>query len=247
MKTSIVLFAVMCIAQMYAQVGIGTTDPDTSAALDVSSTTQGFLPPRMTKANRDAIASPEAGLLIWCTNCGTNGQIQVFNGSFWSNIGDAGLNVGDAYGGGIVGYILQLGDPNYMPGQIHGLIVAPSDQSAGAMWGCYAQLIGTNIGLGTGQTNTTDIVAECGDMGTAARICNDLVLNGYSDWYLPSKDELNKLNLNQFIIGGFTAEGHYWTSSEETNNLAWKQVFPNGYQNGNSKTSVLRVRAVRSF
>ena len=45
-----------CIAQ--AQVGIGTTTPDPSAAMDITSSNQGFLPPRMTGTERDAIATP---------------------------------------------------------------------------------------------------------------------------------------------------------------------------------------------
>jgi hypothetical protein len=61
-------------------VGIGTTAPDNSAALDVSSTTQGFLPPRMTTSERDAISSPAAGLLIWNTD---NRQIEVFAVTVW--------------------------------------------------------------------------------------------------------------------------------------------------------------------
>lgn len=61
-------------------VGIGTTTPDASALLDVSSTTQGFLPPRMTTSERDAISSPASGLMIWNTD---NRQIEVFSVSVW--------------------------------------------------------------------------------------------------------------------------------------------------------------------
>jgi hypothetical protein len=61
-------------------VGIGTTSPDASALLDVSSTTQGFLPPRMTTSERDAISSPASGLMIWNTD---NRQIEVFSVSVW--------------------------------------------------------------------------------------------------------------------------------------------------------------------
>jgi hypothetical protein len=40
----------------------------------------------MTEAQRDAISSPEAGLTVWCANCGTNGEMQVFNGTAWTNM-----------------------------------------------------------------------------------------------------------------------------------------------------------------
>lgn len=65
---------------------IGTAIPDASAALDVSSTKQGFLPPRMTYVQKTAISSPAAGLIIWCSNCGAAGELQVFNGTTWTNL-----------------------------------------------------------------------------------------------------------------------------------------------------------------
>ena len=82
------LFSVLIIlpSLLFSQVGIGTTSPAASAELDVTSTTKGFLPPRMTHAQRNAITSPEAGLRVWCTNCGSNGETQVFNGNDWTNI-----------------------------------------------------------------------------------------------------------------------------------------------------------------
>ena len=69
-----------------AQVGIGTTSPNASAVLDVTSTTQGFLPPRMTQAQRNAISSPASGLMVWCTNCGAAGEFQGYNGTTWVNL-----------------------------------------------------------------------------------------------------------------------------------------------------------------
>jgi hypothetical protein len=57
-----------------------------SAVLEANSTTQGFLPPRMTSTQRDLINSPAQGLIIYCTNCGTNGEVEVYNGTTWTNI-----------------------------------------------------------------------------------------------------------------------------------------------------------------
>lgn len=74
---------------LQAQVGVGTTNPDQSAKLDVSSTTKGFLPPRMTVAQRAAIFNPAQGLIIYCINCGQNGEPQYFNGSSWLNMAGA--------------------------------------------------------------------------------------------------------------------------------------------------------------
>ena len=80
------LVAVLLTATTYAQVGVGTTTPDASSALDITSTTKGLLPPRMTAAQRIAIATPVQGLMIYCTNCGTNGEAQLYNGSAWVNL-----------------------------------------------------------------------------------------------------------------------------------------------------------------
>jgi hypothetical protein len=86
----------------------------------------------------------------------------------------------------------------------------------------------------------------CATAGIPARICGDLVLNGYSDWYLPSKDELNKLYLNRTAIGGF-ADAYYWSSTEADGTAAWFQYFGNGLQIANTKNYPNYVRAVRGF
>lgn len=69
-----------------AQVGIGTISPAASAQLDVTSTSTGLLPPRMTETQRNAIATPATGLMVWCSNCGPKGEMQVFNGTNWTNM-----------------------------------------------------------------------------------------------------------------------------------------------------------------
>jgi len=68
----------------YAQVGVGTTNPHTSAALDVESTTKGFLPPRMTKVQMDGITTPSQGLVVYCTDCISKG-LYVNDGTKFNN------------------------------------------------------------------------------------------------------------------------------------------------------------------
>lgn len=87
MKNIFSFLLTLAVVNVHAQsVGINTSAPDSSAQLDVSSVTKGFLPPRMTYQQRNQIAAPAAGLTVWCTDCDTSGQMQVFNGSSWTNM-----------------------------------------------------------------------------------------------------------------------------------------------------------------
>jgi len=163
-------------------------------------------------------------------------------------VNPASVAVGDSYGGGIVAYILQSGDPGYDANVQHGLIAATADQSTGIQWynGRYVVTGATGTAIGTGQANTTAIVTKQGAGSYAAQLCNDLTAGGYKDWYLPSKDELDKLYTNKVAIGGF-ADFLYWSSSEYLARFAWYQNFNNGNQLKYYKYNSLLVRAVRAF
>ena len=246
------LAAVLLTATTSAQVGIGTTTPDASAALDITSTTGGLLVPRMTAVQRDAITSPAQGLIIFCSDCASGeGELQIKLTSSWKNtIGDDVNDppppaIGDFYQGGVV---------FYLDGNGGGLIAAPSDQSSAA-WGCYGQSIGgTSSALGTGAANTTAIVSGCSETAIAARICADLTLGGYSDWFFPSKDELNLMyenigpgdELGLGDIGNF-GSNVYWSSTQVDSSRAWKQGFTAGFQAFGNKGVSNNVRAVRAF
>ena len=223
-----------------------------SAVLEASSTTQGFLPPRMTIAQRNAIASPITGLMIFCTD-NFGGEIEVFNGTNWVNMDGRSyystLSIGDYYQGGKIFYILVDGDLGYDANVQHGLIAATSDQSTGIQWynGSYTTTGATGTAIGTGLDNTNKIIASQGNTGSyAAKLCRDFRGGGYTDWYLPSQDELNKLYLNKTAIGGF-ATNYYWSSTEFASYGAWSQGFGSGLQGANGKSVTSYVRAIRAF
>ncbi|MAC42144.1 MAG: hypothetical protein CMJ05_10200 [Pelagibacterales bacterium] len=155
------------------------------------------------------------------------------------------LAVGDTYEGGII---------FYLDGNGGGLIAAPTDQATVndfPDWGCIGTAISGADGLilGTGAQNTIDIENGCITSGTAADICSNLVLDGFSDWFLPSIGELEIMYLNIGTgsnIGNFVST-KYWSSTEKDETYAWSWEFSSGYQDYNSKTSNKYVRAIRAF
>jgi len=141
--------------------------------------------------------------------------------------------------GGIVFYVTG--------GGLHGLEAAPEDQGV-VQWGCMGTAItgadGTTIG--TGAQNTANILAGCSEAGIAAALADAYMLNGFTDWFLPSKDELNELILNQAVVGGF-ASINYLSSSEFNDDRAWLQFLAGGVQALILKNFATGVRAIRAF
>ena len=413
------IFVMFFAGSIFAQVGINTdgSAPDSSAMFDVKSTSKGVLWPRITRSQRNAIVSPANGLMVFCTNCGTNGSLSIFTDGSWltfspcaiappvagshimspgqitwnwnavpgatgykwsvtsdyetatdmgaalsktetgticdftytrylwayNGCGDSEMTtltqtvppastpasptpgthtvalpdivwnwnavpgatgykwntaddyasaidmgtattktetgltclmtytryvwayngcahslvtnlnqstgpcftIGQTYGGGVIFYIDSTG--------LHGLISSTENQSAPNGWGCIQTTIGgTHLEIGTGQSNTSLIVNGCSESGIAAKVCDDLVLNGFDDWFLPSKDELHQIYLQKGVIGGFYCPCNnycsYWSSSECDGFCAWLFHFDSEGPECEPKSSTFRlIRPVRAF
>jgi len=347
------LAAVLLTAITSAQVGIGTTTPHASAALDITSTTKGFLTPRMTNVQRQSISNPAAGLMVFVTDF-DGGSFMFYDGTKWGTLSftktipyaptigtaSAGITVatvpftapssdggsaitsytatsspgdftgtisqsgsgsitvsglttgtaytftvtatnaigtsaasdasnsvtttsevpvvGEFYQGGVVFYLFVEGETGYVAGETHGLIAAVQDQSSGIRWynGSYDTTGATGTAIGTGSANTTAIISAQGATETsyAAGLARAYNGGGYTDWFLPSKDELNKMYTNRATInttaaansGSDFSTNDYWSSTERDSSTAWLQDFNNGQYYAN-KNRTLNVRAVRAF
>jgi hypothetical protein len=337
----VLLISALLMAQSvlsFSQVKIADAggSPHPSSMLEVQSTTGGFLLPRMTTSERNAIASPASGLQIFNTS---SGCFEFFLGGVWQTLGcgctaapgtpsagtqvaspdqvvwnwnavsgaegyrynttndygtavdagtavtytQTGLNmgtsyslyvwaynlcgasapltlnattgsvvVGDSFKGGIVAYILQSGDPGFVSGETHGFVVQATDIIVSPpTWGCNGTSIsGTSVNLGTGQANTNAIIAGCATAGIPARLCDNLTIGSNSNWYLPSKEEVNKLYINRAQINGNFLSGGaaYASSSQQDATTAWAQRLDNGYQGNYQKSNEFgTARCISNF
>jgi len=197
-------------------------------------------------------------MLIAITGGGSGGNQPSTSGKTYK-VGDTGP------AGGIIFY-----DRGFVADGWRYLEAAPIDFTA--EWGGYKgtgsnvndyyNIPSTDTSVGSGKKNTqliVDRLKQLGESNRAAQICSIMDVNGYKDWFLPSKDELNLmyLNLRQKGLGNFKTTQdttnythYYWSSSQYNNSLAWHQLFSSGSQsclNFGGKSGTLSVRAIRAF
>ena len=155
--------------------------------------------------------------------------------------------IGSSLQGGKVAYILAPTDPGYDPNYIKGLIATDADQGV-TLWNDGTILsISTSSAIGTGQANTTAMIAAFGLSTYSATLAEAAADGGYTDWYLPSIDELQQLYNNRNDIGGFNGGAFYWSSTQVNDGSAQSLYFGNGvvYTQGNG--TECSIRAIRSF
>jgi hypothetical protein len=149
---------------------------------------------------------------------------------------------GKEYSGGLIFYVNQS--------TCSGLVISPTDNGFTSNWGCAGTLIGTTSNaIGFGNSNTTNILLACPGAGPASS-CDNLVLNGYSDWFLPSIGELNLVYSNLSLNGFGALNGYgYWSSTEFNNWNSYVKYMTNGisYIEQKSNQPSHAYRAVRAF
>ena len=167
--------------------------------------------------------------------------------------------LGDFYGGGVVFKLFHAGQIGYVEGETHGLIAAVQDQRSGIRWytGDYVTTGATGIVVGTGSANTDAIISVQGPTETsyAAGLARANTGGGYTDWFLPSKAELNKMWLERETInttasangGSNFSSNWYWSSTESGSSYAWIHHLSDGGTQVLDKSYSVWVRAVRAF
>jgi hypothetical protein len=161
------------------------------------------------------------------------------------------------YGGGVVFWADATGE--------HGLIVSMVDLSSGQTW---SNITAIPIGLSArsdwnGLGNSNAIVNQGGHTMSAAKLCLDYTNADYgtgvfSDWYLPSRGEMNHLWTHFYEIQkALESDGNpatvkiatdnYWSSTEESDGSAWYYYFTSGGTASVNKHKMQYVRAVRGF
>jgi len=253
MKKPIYLLPILVLLQLclYAQVGIGTATPNASAILDASSITKGFLPPRMTTAQRDAIVSPATGLVIF--NTSTN-SLETKNSTGWVSLSasfvalptivigtqqwmEKNLEVVTYRNGNI---IPQVTDPTAWAALTTGAwCYYNNDPLNGAIYGklynWYAVKDITNGGLApTGWHIPTD--AEWTTLGTLlggdAVAGGKMKTTGITRWTTPNTSATNESGFTG-LPGGFRSfngafgnvggSGYWWSSMEANTADAWSR------------------------
>lgn len=161
------------------------------------------------------------------------------------------LTAGTTYLGGKIAYIFQSGDAGFVPGETHGFIIMEHKMGMTAVFGSdgtYYSDGGTTMAFGYGMQNTRSLAGK--SWNNFAKYIYNVSFHGYSDWYVPSYYEWNKIGPNWRYLG--IPNGYFHASSESGSNSYYFYSY-DSYGNlytsiGNSsKTSVYDIIGIRNF
>ena len=161
-------------------------------------------------------------------------------------------SVGDIGPGGGLVFLISGGLTYEMAPKTWG-----ANETTGIQW-CSDQTnsVTTGTAVGDGSANTTAMLTSASPFvactSSASNAARAYPGGGFTDWFLPSQDELNEMWLYSQVVGfntatyGFASD-YYWSSSQFVANFAWVQGLDDGSQIGGNKRLPLRVRPVRAF
>lgn len=163
-------------------------------------------------------------------------QLQAVGGTKWPSLGPVFPNIGAPYGGGFIGGKINVSGTQYY------LIVAPkATGQASKTWGPDVTITGVFSEI-NGPTNSA-YLAGLGASYQAAKFCEDLTIGAYSDWYLPSKNELEVLYYNLKP----TTDVNNTSSGANANAVSPEEPINTNYTSGSpAQTSVVSVSGFKT-
>ncbi len=179
--------------------------------------------------------------VYYCRSYATTSEGTTYGNEFSFKTVVSKLYLGMQYKGGVLFYLNPTGGG--------GMIVISDDLSTSYAWGCSGVNVpgANNTGVGGGIANSEAIVNACSGE-SAAKLCEDLVYGTYSDWFLPSMDELAIMYKNIKItdLEKFSS-GYYWSSNQKDATTAYRYGFLGGNVGDADKSTKQYVRAIRKF
>jgi hypothetical protein len=155
--------------------------------------------------------------------------------------------IGEKYQGGVIFWLDATGKK--------GLISSENDAAINVFWESLSghsvyQTGASGIEIGTGQANTAKMLASAAAKDGAVKFADELIIDVYDDWFLPSEKELDAMYFRRYSIGNFASKT-FWSSTEVNGSDSWKKArcisFGNGVSYTRDKNNSYCVRAIRAF